>query len=73
MDSSIFFKKAVFGKHDENIRIGQFDLLEMAWHQPQTSIRNLMQRSCGRIMQFTMQGFKIHNRLYSNISFLYFA
>ena len=33
----------MFGKHNGNTRIRHFDLLEMVWHQPQTSIITLMQ------------------------------
>ena len=33
----------IFGKHNGNSRVWHFDLLEMAWHQPQTSIITFMQ------------------------------
>ena len=38
-------KYGIFGKLSENTHIGHFDLLKMAWHQPQTSIMTLMQLS----------------------------
>ena len=36
----------IFGQHSGNTRIWHFDLLDMAWHQPQTSIVTLIQLSC---------------------------
>ena len=36
-------KCGILGKHNGNTRIRNFDLLEMAWHQPQTYIVTLLQ------------------------------
>ena len=38
-------KYGIFWKHNGNSRIWHFDLLEKAWHQPQTSSVTLMQLS----------------------------
>ena len=38
-------KNEISGMHNGNSRIWHFDLLEMAWHQPQTSIVSVMQIS----------------------------
>ena len=38
-------KTGVCGSHCENVFIKTFDSLQMAWHQPQTSIPTLMQLS----------------------------
>ena len=36
----------IFGKHNGDTRIWHFDLLEMIWQQPQTSIVTWIQQSC---------------------------
>ena len=35
-------KNGVYGSHRGNVFIKTFDWLQMAWHQPQTSISTLM-------------------------------
>ena len=57
-----------FGKYNGNARIWQFDLLELAWHQPQTGIVALMQHS--RVVLWTKDAIHTHAYVYIYI-FIY--
>ena len=64
----------IFGKRDRNTQIWHFDFLEIAWHQPHTSIVISMQLS--HALLWTKNGnlqcpkVKIHNKIFRNMSFL---
>ena len=67
-------KHGIFGKHWGNTRIRHFDLLEMAWHHPQTCIVTIIQYS--RVVLWTknvicnVRNLKKQTKIYSDVSFL---
>ena len=56
-------KYGLFGKHNGNTRIWQFDLQEMAWHQPQTGNVGLMQQH-SRVVLWTKDAIHTHMCVY---------
>ena len=63
----------IYAERNENTCIWHFDLLEVAWHQQQTSIvnfnGNLMWCVMDPIFDLHCPQLKINNRLYRNVSF----
>ena len=63
-------KCKIFGKLNGSTRIWHFDLLEMAWHQLQTSIVTLIKLLRTKCVISNVQYFKIRNRIYRIVSIL---
>ena len=67
-------KYRIFGKRNGNTRIWHFHLLDMAWHQPKTSIVTLMQLSLvvlwARNFNLHCPKLKAHSWIYKNLSFV---
>ena len=67
-------KYEIPGKHNGNTRIGYLNLMEMTWHQLQTTIVTLMQLSrvvlLVEICNLQCTKLKIQNGIYRNVSFL---